>query len=93
MQAEWGYIYAGRVRVSAVNENGENQVDDLEVGDIWYFPKGIPHTTQGESGIIVMLGAISLIFKGLDDENEFLLAFDDGKSVQGDHCDGLLTFW
>ena len=53
-QAEWGYIYAGRVRVSVVEENGENQIDDLEVGDIWYFPKGIPHTTQGKSGNVVI---------------------------------------
>ncbi|KAL8723590.1 MAG: hypothetical protein Q9225_000132 [Loekoesia sp. 1 TL-2023] len=59
--AEWGYVYQGTVRVSAVDEHGENQVDDLQVGDIWYFPKGQAHTLQG-----------------LGDQNEFLLAFDDG---------------
>lgn len=59
--AEWGYVYNGSVRVSAVDEHGENQVDDLVVGDIWYFPKGQAHTIQG-----------------LDDQNEYLLAFDDG---------------
>ena len=46
--AEWGYVYAGKVRVAAVDEHGENQVDDLDVGDIWYFPKGQAHTIQGE---------------------------------------------
>lgn len=33
--AEWGYVYAGQVRVSAVDENGRNQVSVLNVGDIW----------------------------------------------------------
>ncbi|KAL9610497.1 MAG: hypothetical protein Q9167_004806 [Letrouitia subvulpina] len=59
--AEWGYVYAGSIRVAAVDEKGRNQVDTLQVGDIWYFPKGQAHTIQG-----------------LDDENEYLLAFDDG---------------
>lgn len=59
--AEWGYLYEGKVRISAVDEHGEHQVDDLEVGDIWYFPKGQAHTIQG-----------------LADNNEWLLAFDDG---------------
>ncbi|KAH8802459.1 oxalate decarboxylase [Xylogone sp. PMI_703] len=59
--AEWGYLYAGSVLVSAVDENGDYQVEKLEVGDIWYFPKGEAHTVQG-----------------LEDENEYLLVFDDG---------------
>ncbi|KAL5381842.1 hypothetical protein PMIN03_005507 [Paraphaeosphaeria minitans] len=59
--AEWGIVYEGRILVSAVNENGKYQVDELGYGDIWYFPKGQAHTVQG-----------------LDDENEYLLAFDDG---------------
>lgn len=46
-QAEWGYVYAGSILVSAVDETGKNQVDILEVGDIWYFPKGAAHTIQG----------------------------------------------
>lgn len=54
-------MYAGRVLVSAVDEHGKYQVDILEYGDIWYFPKGQAHTVHG-----------------LDDENEYLLVFDDG---------------
>lgn len=54
-------MYTGRILVSAVDENGKFQVDELGYGDIWYFPKGQAHTVQG-----------------LDDENEFLLAFDEG---------------
>lgn len=40
-------MYAGSILVSAVDETGKNQVDVLEVGDIWYFPKGSAHTIQG----------------------------------------------
>ena len=47
MQAEWGYVYAGEVLLSAVDEDGNYQIDRLEVGDIWYFPKGSAHTIQG----------------------------------------------
>lgn len=54
-------MYNGSVVVSAVNANGEYEVDTLGIGDIWYFPKGIAHTIQG-----------------LDDQNEYLLVFDDG---------------
>jgi oxalate decarboxylase len=59
-QAEWGFVYAGSVLVSAVDEHGVWQVTKLTYGDIWYFPKGVGHTVQG-----------------LEDENEFLLVFDD----------------
>ncbi|TDZ25925.1 putative oxalate decarboxylase [Colletotrichum orbiculare MAFF 240422] len=58
--AEWGFVYSGSVLVSAVDENGKYQAEKLTYGDIWYFPKGAPHTIQG-----------------LDDENEYLLAFDE----------------
>ncbi|KFX98733.1 hypothetical protein V497_00203 [Pseudogymnoascus sp. VKM F-4516 (FW-969)] len=59
--AEWGYVYAGRFVVSAVDEHGNYTVDTLKEGDIWYFPKGSAHTLQG-----------------LDDQNEALVAFDNG---------------
>ncbi|PSS22779.1 hypothetical protein M430DRAFT_64500 [Amorphotheca resinae ATCC 22711] len=45
--AEWGIVYAGSLLVSAVDENGKNQQDVLQTGDIWYFPKGSAHTLQG----------------------------------------------
>ena len=59
-QAEWGFVYAGSVTISVVDEFGHHQVQTLGFGDIWYFPKGTAHTIQG-----------------LEDENEFLLVFDD----------------
>lgn len=55
MQAEWGYVYAGEVLVSAVDEEGRYQVDKLEVGDIWYFPKGSAHTVQGKKSFLVRI--------------------------------------
>jgi hypothetical protein len=36
--AEWSYVLNGSVRVQAVSENGETFVDDLNAGDVWFFP-------------------------------------------------------
>lgn len=63
--------------MAAVDENGKNQVGTVETGDIWYFPKGSAHTIQGtcdEMGICTWLTLV-----GLEDQNEMLLVFDDGK--------------
>ena len=60
--AEWAYMLYGRARITAVDEEGRNFVDDVGVGDLWYFPKGIPHSIQGLE----------------PDGCEFLLVFDDG---------------
>ncbi|KAI9701741.1 MAG: hypothetical protein M1820_006369 [Bogoriella megaspora] len=45
--AEWGYVYKGQISVFAVDENGRNQYETLNEGDIWYFPKGEAHGIQG----------------------------------------------
>jgi oxalate decarboxylase len=60
--AEWAYMLYGTARITAVDNDGRNFVDDVGVGDLWYFPSGIPHSIQG-------LGP---------DGAEFLLVFDDG---------------
>jgi oxalate decarboxylase len=60
--AEWAYMLYGRGRITAIDAQGRNFVDDVGVGDLWYFPSGIPHSIQG-------LGP---------DGCEFLLVFDDG---------------
>jgi oxalate decarboxylase len=60
--AEWSYMLYGSARVTAVDAEGRSFVDELGVGDLWYFPPGIPHSIQG-------LGP---------DGCEFLLVFDDG---------------
>ncbi|MGH9409543.1 MAG: oxalate decarboxylase family bicupin [Vicinamibacterales bacterium] len=46
-QAEWGFMLAGRARLTAVDPMGRNFIDDVGVGDLWNFPKGIPHAIQG----------------------------------------------
>src|SRR6202163_4299961 len=61
-QAEWSYMLYGSARITAIDPQGRNFVDDVGVGDLWYFPPGIPHSIQG-------LGP---------DGAEFLLVFDDG---------------
>ena len=60
--AEWAYMLYGRARITAVDQDGRNFVDDVGVGDLWYFPPGIPHSIQGLE----------------PDGCEFLLVFDDG---------------
>jgi oxalate decarboxylase family bicupin protein len=61
-EAEWAYVLDGEVRVTAIDYEGGNFIDDLKKGDLWYFPSGVPHSLQG-------LG---------ENGTEFLLVFDDG---------------
>ncbi len=46
-EAEWAYMLNGRARISAVDQEGRNFLDDVGVGDLWNFPAGIPHSIQG----------------------------------------------
>ncbi|MBP1154846.1 MULTISPECIES: oxalate decarboxylase family bicupin [unclassified Paenibacillus] len=46
-QAEWSFMILGRARITAVDQNGQNFIADVGVGDLWYFPPGIPHSIQG----------------------------------------------
>jgi oxalate decarboxylase len=60
--AEWAYMLYGSARITAIDQAGRNFVDDVGVGDLWFFDSGMPHSIQG-------LGP---------DGCEFLLVFDDG---------------
>jgi len=60
--SEWAYMLYGTARITAVDPSGRNFVDDVGVGDLWYFPAGTPHSIQGLN----------------PDGCEFLLVFDDG---------------
>ncbi|CAJ2507592.1 Uu.00g087780.m01.CDS01 [Anthostomella pinea] len=54
--AEWSLILKGGVRVAAMNEDGATFVDDLTAGDVWFFPKGVPHSLQAlDEGVEFLL--------------------------------------
>lgn len=61
-EAEWAYMLYGNARITAIDAQGRNFVDDVGVGDLWYFPSGLPHSIQGLN----------------PDGCEFLLVFDSG---------------
>jgi oxalate decarboxylase len=46
-EAEWAYITAGKARLTVVDANRHVSVDDLDVGDVWLVPSGVPHSIQG----------------------------------------------
>jgi oxalate decarboxylase len=62
LAAEWAYVLEGRCRTTVIAPNGQAEVDDFEVGDTWYFPRGHGHAIQA-------LGP---------GECHFLLGFDNG---------------
>jgi oxalate decarboxylase len=72
-EAEWAYMIAGRARITAVDQDGRNFIDDVGVGDLWNFPAGIPHSIQGlEEGCEFLL-----VFDDGDfSENETFLISD-----------------
>jgi oxalate decarboxylase len=62
VEAEWAIMLYGNARITAVDQEGRSFVSDVSEGDLWLFPKGIPHSIQG-------LGP---------DGARFLLVFDNG---------------
>src|SRR5690242_4384641 len=44
---EWAIMLAGSARVTAVDPQGRNFIDDVGTGDLWFFPAGVPHSIQG----------------------------------------------
>ncbi len=70
---EWAIMLTGKARVSVMQPNGKMFLDDVEAGDLWYFPAGYPHSIQG-------LGQT-----GTDQDGcEFLLVFDEGNFSEDD---------
>ena len=65
---EWAIMLTGTARVTVMQPDGKMAIDDVGVGDVWYFPAGYPHSIQG-------LG---------DDGCEFLLVFNDGNFSEDD---------
>ncbi|GIH25191.1 oxalate decarboxylase OxdC [Acrocarpospora phusangensis] len=55
-EAEWAYVLEGGCRIGAVDQEGRNFLDDVRKGDLWFFPKGIPHYIQAlEEGVEFLL--------------------------------------
>jgi oxalate decarboxylase len=44
---EWAMMLSGKARVSLLQADGRMFIDDVEAGDLWYFPAGLPHSIQG----------------------------------------------
>jgi len=65
-QAEWAIMTYGACRITVLDAQGRPFVADVNEGDLWYFPPGLPHSLQG-------LGP---------DGAEFVLAFDNGVSSE-----------
>jgi oxalate decarboxylase len=60
--AEWAYVITGQCRITFFDPAGNREVDDFGPGDIWFFPRGYPHSIQAVG----------------DEECHFILVFDDG---------------
>jgi oxalate decarboxylase len=64
--AEWAIMTRGKCRITTIDVRGRPSVEDVEEGDLWYFPAGLPHSLQGLS----------------PDGAEFVLVFDDGNQSE-----------
>jgi oxalate decarboxylase len=64
--AEWAYMTYGSCRITVLDQLGRPYVADVNEGDLWYFPAGLPHSLQG-------IGP---------DGCEFLIVFDDGHASE-----------
>ena len=72
-EAEWAYMLAGSARITAIDADGRNFIDDLGVGDLWNFRAGLPHSIQALADGCEFL----LVFDdGAFSENETFLLTD-----------------
>jgi oxalate decarboxylase len=72
-EAEWAYMLAGHARITAIDAEGRNFIDDLGVGDLWNFRAGLPHSIQALADGCEFL----LVFDdGMFSENETFLLTD-----------------
>jgi oxalate decarboxylase len=60
---EWAIMLAGKARVTLLKADGKMFIDDVQAGDLWYFPAGLAHSIQALGG----------------EGCEFLLVFDNGQ--------------
>jgi oxalate decarboxylase len=72
-EAEWAYMLAGSARVTCIDPEGRNFIDDVNVGDLWNFRAGLPHSIQALADGCEFL----IVFdNGMFSENETFLLTD-----------------
>lgn len=59
-----GICHQGTTQVTSVDQDGRSYIANVNPGDLWYFPPGIPHSLQATGDT--------------PDGSEFLLVFPDG---------------
>jgi oxalate decarboxylase len=72
-EGEWGYVLNGTCQVTCLDSNGRSFVDNIQVGDIWFFPSGAPHSIQAfDQGVEFLL----VFNNGTFNENSTFLLSD-----------------
>jgi oxalate decarboxylase len=72
-EAEWAYMLAGSARITCIDAEGRNFMDDVKTGDLWNFRAGLPHSIQALADGCEFL----LVFdNGMFSENETFLLTD-----------------
>lgn len=46
-EAEGVYVLEGSCHITVLDTEGRCYIDDLQKGDLWYFPTGFPDSIQG----------------------------------------------
>jgi len=49
-QAEWAIMLRGSCQVTVLDWDGNLFVSNINKGNLWYFPSGLPHSLQGLEG-------------------------------------------
>lgn len=44
--AEWAFVLEGRVRTTVFDASGASEINDFDPGDVWFFPRGYPHSLE-----------------------------------------------
>ncbi len=50
VENEWQIMLQGSARVTLVDAQGRTMAADINEGDLWYFPAGLPHSIQAHEG-------------------------------------------
>jgi len=43
---EWSLVLQGSVRLHSIDDEGRKFIGDIQAGDVWFFPQGVPHSIQ-----------------------------------------------